>query len=55
MYKNRTRHIITIREYFEEKILEFLEPILPIKGTVAIFSDNFNVYDTGYLSTLFLK
>lgn len=36
--------MITIKEYFEEKIIEFLRPIFPINGTVGIFCNSFDIF-----------
>lgn len=44
LYQTKVRHIITLREYFEEKILDYLRQIFPIKGIVAIFCDNFEIF-----------
>lgn len=44
LYQKKVRHIITMREYFEEKILDYLRQIFPIKGIVAIFCDNFEIF-----------
>lgn len=44
LYEKKFRHTITLIEYFEEKVLEFFKEIFPIKGTVAIFCDNFEIF-----------
>lgn len=44
LYGNKIRHTIIIKEYNEETILKFLKQILPIKGTVAIFCQNFSIF-----------
>lgn len=43
LFDKNTRHTITLKNYFEEKFLEYSKKIFPIKGTVAIFCDNFEM------------
>lgn len=44
VYEKKVRHVITLKEYFEEKVLDIFKRIFPIKGTVAIFCDNFETF-----------
>ena len=44
LYNNKSRHTITIKKYFEKKVLDFLRQFFPTKGTVAIFCGNFELY-----------
>lgn len=44
LYQKKIRHIITLKEYFEEKVLDYLKLIFPVKGTVAIFCPNFEIF-----------